>query len=60
MAYEGFQKLEGKLAGKPGVTNPGALAAAIGRRKYTPKVFNKAATTHHSLRKAGAQKALRK
>jgi hypothetical protein len=29
-----FQKLEGELAHKKGVTNPGALAAYIGRRKY--------------------------
>ena len=60
MAYEGFQKLEGKLAGKPGVTNPGALAAAIGRKKYGAKTFNKAAMTHHTLRRAAAAKALRK
>lgn len=29
-----FAALEHKLAGRPGVTNPGALAASIGRRKY--------------------------
>lgn len=59
MAYEGFAKLEGKLAGKPGVTNPGALAASIGRQKYGAKKFNKAAESHTSLRKAAAAKALK-
>jgi hypothetical protein len=29
-----FKALEGKLEQKKGVSNPGALAAYIGRRKY--------------------------
>ena len=29
-----FDRLKGKLAKEPGVTNPGALAASIGRKKY--------------------------
>lgn len=29
-----FQKLEGELADRPGVRNPGALAASIGRKKF--------------------------
>ena len=29
-----FAALEGKLARKPGIRNPGAVAAAIGRKKY--------------------------
>jgi len=29
-----FEALEGKLAKRKGVENPGALAAYIGRRKY--------------------------
>lgn len=33
-----FQKLEGQLASK-GATNPGALAAYIGRKKYGSKKF---------------------
>jgi hypothetical protein len=33
----GFQELEHKLEGRKGVTNPGALAAYIGRRKYGAK-----------------------
>jgi hypothetical protein len=58
MAYVGFDKLKGQLAGKPGVTNPGALAASIGRKKYGGATFNKAAANHTSLRKAAAKKAL--
>lgn len=43
MAYVGFQKLTEKLAKEKGVTNPAALAAAIGRKKYGAKKFNSAA-----------------
>jgi len=32
--HEGFKKLEGKLSHEKGVTNPAALAASIGRKKY--------------------------
>jgi hypothetical protein len=32
-----FAALEQKLARRPGVTDPGALAASIGRKKYGPK-----------------------
>lgn len=32
-----FKKLEGQLAKEKGVKNPGALAAAIGRKKYGSK-----------------------
>lgn len=60
MAYEGFDKLKDQLAGEKGVTNPGALAAAIGRKKYGAAKFNKAAMNHQSLRKAAAAKAMRK
>jgi hypothetical protein len=38
-----FQVLASKLADKPGVTDPKALAASIGRKKYGAKRFNKAA-----------------
>jgi len=34
-----FAKLEGELARKPGIRNPAAVAASIGRRKYGPKKF---------------------
>ena len=32
-----FAKLKSQLAAKPGITNPGALAASIGRKKYGAK-----------------------
>lgn len=32
-----FAALKGKLAKRKGVTNPGALAASIGRKKYGAK-----------------------
>ena len=35
-----FAKLEGKLSHEKGVTDPGALAAAIGRKKFGAKKFN--------------------
>lgn len=38
-----FSALEQKLAGEPGIRNPGALAAAIGRKRYGKKRFQKLA-----------------
>ena len=35
-----FAALKGKLSKQSGVTDPGALAAAIGRKKYGAKKFN--------------------
>ncbi len=32
-----FKALKSKLAARPGVTNPGALAGWIGRKKYGAK-----------------------
>jgi hypothetical protein len=32
-----FKALKKKLSGRKGVTNPGALAASIGRKKYGAK-----------------------
>lgn len=37
MAYMGFDKLKSKLSKRKGVTNPGALSAWIGRKKYGNK-----------------------
>jgi hypothetical protein len=39
-----FAALKGKLASRPGVTNPGALAAFIGRKKYGKQKFQKLST----------------
>jgi len=36
-----FKKLSSKLAARPGVTNPGALAAFIGRKKFGAQKFSK-------------------
>lgn len=49
MAYEGFSKLKGELAGEKGVKNPGAVAASIGRKKYGAKKFNRAASSGRKL-----------
>ena len=38
-----FDRLATKLASRPGVTDPRALAAAIGRKKYGASVMGKAA-----------------
>lgn len=35
-----FDALKAKLADKPGVTDPAALAATIGRKKLGDKAFN--------------------
>lgn len=50
MPYEGFSKLKGELASRPGVKNPGALAASIGNKKYGKKAMQHGAKTGHSLR----------
>lgn len=41
--YMGFAKLKGQLARKPGVKNPAAVAAAIGRKKYGKEKFQQMA-----------------
>ena len=41
---ERFAKLKSKLASQPGVTDPGALAASIGRKKYGKKKFQSLAS----------------
>jgi len=51
--YEGFAKLKGELAHKAGVKNPGALAAAIGRKKYGKEKFQAAAAKGKKLHEAG-------
>jgi len=38
-----FQKLKNMLAHKPGVTNPGAVAASIGRKKLGAEHMEKLA-----------------
>ncbi len=48
--YVGFNKLKSQLASRPGVTNPGALAAYIGRKKYGAKKFDSAASKGEKMR----------
>ena len=48
MAYVGFNKLKEKVA-EGGARNPGAVAAAIGRKKYGKKKFQKAAASGKSM-----------
>lgn len=40
-----FEQLAKTLAQRKGVTDPKGLAAAIGRKKFGAKTFNKAAAT---------------
>lgn len=44
---ERFKALKAKLMKKPGVANPGALAAFIGRKKYGKPKFQKLAAMGH-------------
>jgi len=49
MPYEGFKAVEANAA-KHGARNPGAVAAAVGRRKYGAKKFNAAARAGKKMR----------
>ena len=60
MAYVGFNKLKSEIAAKGGVRNPGAVAAAIGRKKYGTKAFQHAAATGTSLRRHAALSQMKK
>ena len=48
--YMGFAKLKNKIAAKGGVSDPGAVAASIGRKKYGKERFQKAATKGKKMR----------
>jgi hypothetical protein len=56
----GFAKLKNKLAHRKGITNPGAVAAAIGREKYGKNKFQKAAAAGKSLHEQLAESVSRK
>jgi hypothetical protein len=49
MGYEGFKAVEASAA-KSGARNPAAVAAAVGRKKYGAKKFNKAASSGKKMR----------
>jgi len=46
-----FQKLKRKIASRGGVKDPGAVAAAIGRKKYGKKRFQKMASRGRKRRR---------
>lgn len=48
--YVGFKKLEAKIGAKGNVRDPGAVAAAIGRKKYGKKRFQQHAAEGESMR----------
>lgn len=56
MGYEGFKKLKKTLAKNPNVTNPEALAASIGRKKYGNKEFEKHASSGTSMKNVTPKK----
>ena len=45
-----FDQLKAKLAQRPGVTNPGALAAYIGREKYGSGTMAEASARKESVK----------
>lgn len=53
-----FAALKKKLGSKPGVTDPGALAASIGRKKYGKTKMSK--WSAKARKKSPMQKALEK
>jgi hypothetical protein len=50
--HEGFDKLKGELSHEKGVKDPGAVAAAIGRKKYGKKAMAAGAKQHHAVHQA--------
>lgn len=50
MPWIGFDKLKAKIAAKGDVRDPGAVAAAAGRKKYGKGKFQKAAAKGTSLK----------
>ena len=48
--YVGFEKLEKSIPAKGGVKDPGAVAAAIGRKKYGKGKFQKHAKKGKKMR----------
>jgi hypothetical protein len=55
MAYQGFKAVEASAAAS-GARNPGAVAAAIGRKKYGKAKFQAAAAKGKSLKGAKPKK----
>jgi len=55
MAYVGFDKLKGQIAAKGGVSDPGAVAASIGRKKYGKRKFQRAAAAGRKMGRPGGR-----
>lgn len=53
-----FEQLSEKLGEKPGVEDPDALAAWIGRKKYGDKKFSKLSAEGRDRKAANQKKAL--
>ncbi len=51
MAHIGFSHLKAMLAKRKGIKNPGAVAAAIGRKKYGSAKMAKASREHKPANK---------
>jgi hypothetical protein len=56
MAQSNFDQLAAKLAARGNVSNPRAVAAAIGRKKYGSKVMAQAAARGVSAKSIAAKK----
>ena len=56
MPHMGFAAVE-ESAAKSGASNPAAVAAAIGRKKYGASAMAHAAATGHALKQSQAKKA---
>lgn len=52
-----FSKLKAKLAENPKITNPGAVAASIGRKKYGAETMKQAAKRKVSAASIASKKA---
>lgn len=53
--HVGFKKLKAMLA-KKGASNPGAVAASIGRKKYGAEKMANAAASHKPLKESQRKK----
>ena len=59
-AHLGFEKLERSIAQEPGVRNPAAVTASIGRKKYGNAKMQNAAAHHHAVHETAPLGSLRR
>lgn len=55
-----FSQLAAKLSQQKGVTDPGGLAASIGRKKYSPGTMQEAAAKKESVQSVLRQRRAKK